>query len=77
MIDYREYDKAVVVSGDGDFYCLVNYLYVKNKLKMVLAPNRQKYSGLLKRAGREKLEFFNKLETVLGYEKAPHKDETM
>ena len=77
MIDYREYDQAVIVSGDGDFYCLVNYFYVKNKLKVVLAPNKQKYSGLLKKAAREKLEFFNKLEETLRYEKAPHKDETM
>jgi len=77
MMDYRDYDQAVIVSGDGDFYCLVNYFYLKNKLKVVLAPNKQKYSGLLKKAAREKLEFFNKLETTLRYEKAPHKDETM
>lgn len=26
MIEYKKYDKAIIVSGDGDFYCLVDYL---------------------------------------------------
>ena len=26
MIEYSNYDKALIVSGDGDFYCLVDYL---------------------------------------------------
>jgi uncharacterized LabA/DUF88 family protein len=41
------YDKAVVVSGDGDFFCLVEYLDQQNKLLNLLAPNWQ-YSSLLK-----------------------------
>lgn len=39
------YDKAIVVSGDGDFYCLVEYLDEQNKLLKVLTPNSH-YSGL-------------------------------
>lgn len=27
MIDYNKYDKAIIVTSDGDFYCLVRYLY--------------------------------------------------
>jgi uncharacterized LabA/DUF88 family protein len=41
------YDKAVVVSGDGDFFSLVEYLDQQNKLLHLLAPNWQ-YSSLLK-----------------------------
>lgn len=44
---YTKYDKAVIVSGDGDFYCLIEYLVQKNKLHSVLVPN-QKFSKLLK-----------------------------
>ncbi len=33
------YDKAVIVSGDGDFYCIVEYLADKGKLETLLAPN--------------------------------------
>lgn len=39
------YQKAVIVSGDGDFYCLVEYLGQQQKLLMLLAPNAQ-YSNL-------------------------------
>ncbi len=46
-IQFANYDKAIIVSGDGDFACLVEFLVDKNKLLHVLAPNR-KYSKLLK-----------------------------
>lgn len=45
MKDFATYDKAIVVSGDGDFYCLVEYLDEQKKLLKILAPTR-KYSGL-------------------------------
>jgi len=61
MIDFEKYDKAVIVSNDGDFYCLVNYLYERKKLEMVLGPNYAKCSALLKKAAREKIAFMNNL----------------
>ena len=47
MIEFPHYDKAVVVSGDGDFHCLIEYLEEKGKLGRVIIPNRKKYSQLL------------------------------
>jgi len=47
MIQYREYSKAIIVSGDGDFFCLVEYLVNQNKLLHLLTPNK-KYSRLFK-----------------------------
>ncbi len=47
MIEFPNYDKAIVVSGDGDFYCLVEYLEQKTKLLYILAPNIH-YSKLYK-----------------------------
>ncbi|MBA2279012.1 NYN domain-containing protein [Candidatus Saccharibacteria bacterium] len=41
------YHKAVVVSGDGDFYSMIEYLDQKQKLHKLLTPNWQ-YSSLLK-----------------------------
>jgi len=46
MIEYPNYDKAIIVSGDGDFHCLIEYLTGKNKLLRVIVPNRKKYSRL-------------------------------
>ena len=47
MKELPNYDKAILVSGDGDFYGLIEYLKDNQKLLKVLAPNRQ-YSSLLK-----------------------------
>jgi len=48
MIEMDNFDKAVLVSGDGDFHCLVEYLESRDKLKGLLVPNRQ-YSILFKK----------------------------
>ena len=48
MIEYPNYEKAVIVSGDGDFYCLVEYLEKNMKLGKIIVPNRQ-YSSLLRK----------------------------
>jgi len=48
MKELPHYDKAVVVSGDGDFYSLVEYLEQQGKLLKLLAPSGH-YSGLYNR----------------------------
>ncbi len=48
MKEKNNYDKAIIVSGDGDFYCLIEYLDEQGKLAKVLAPNGH-YSGLFNR----------------------------
>lgn len=47
MKELPKYDKAVIVSGDGDFFGLVEYLAGEGKLEKILTPN-QRYSTLLK-----------------------------
>jgi len=70
MIEYKNYSQAVIVTGDGDFTCLVNYLKDRNKLKTVLVPNEQKYSSLLRKAGEGKyIAFMNNLKKKLAYKK--------
>jgi uncharacterized LabA/DUF88 family protein len=43
----NSYDHCLVVSGDGDFACLFEYLTEMGKLQSILVPNST-YSGLLK-----------------------------
>ena len=70
MIEYKNYDKAVIVTGDGDFYCLINYLLEKKKLEAALIPNQLKYSALLKiKIFRPYLRFMNDLRDKLVYKK--------
>jgi len=40
----------VIVTGDGDFHCLVKYLKEQGKLLNLLVPNRYKYSTLLRQS---------------------------
>lgn len=47
-IEYNNYDKAVFVSGDGDFYCLYRYLKEKRKLGKIIIPNPKSESSLLR-----------------------------
>lgn len=79
MIDYKAYDKAVIVSGDGDFYCLAKYFIENNKLKALLIPNEEQFSALLYfKIFRPYLRYMNDLEQKLAYKKErPHKDETL
>jgi len=52
MIEYSNYDKAIIASGDGDFCCLIEYLEKKDKLLHVIIPNSRKYSALLRKYER-------------------------
>ena len=49
MIGLKNFNKAVIVTGDGDFHCLVEYLTKHNKLKKLLVPNRHAFSSLLRK----------------------------
>lgn len=76
-LEMHEYDAAVIVSSDGDFYSLVQYLYEIGKLKVVLSPDKEHCSTLLKRAAKEKIWFMKNLRILLEYKrKTPPRDGT-
>ncbi len=64
----NDYRTAVVVSGDGDFLCLYDYLEEKQKLGKILVPNKYKYSKLLK-PYLYKIDFVSTKQSKLGYKK--------
>lgn len=47
-IEYDNYDKAVIVAGDGDYYCLHDFLEKNKKLHNIIIPNAKTESSLLK-----------------------------
>ena len=49
MIEFPNYGKAMIVSGDGDFHCLIKHLENAGKLLHILIPNPRKYSALLRK----------------------------
>jgi len=48
IINIDRYNKALIVSGDGDFHCLIEYLDENHKLEKILTPNKR-YSSLLRK----------------------------
>lgn len=73
MINYPKYDKAIIVSGDGDFLCLIEYLEKHRKLGKVVISNKWNYSSLLEKYAayfvnvndlRKKLSYSHKKQTA-------------
>ena len=70
MIDFKNYEKAVIVTGDGDFYCLIKHLISEDKLQILLIPNQFKFSALLKlKEFGPFLRYMNELKDRLSYKK--------
>jgi uncharacterized LabA/DUF88 family protein len=67
MIEFINYDKALIVTSDGDFACLVKYLMGQNKLLRVLAPARANCSRLLRKTAGAKIDFLDELKDKLQY----------
>jgi len=67
MIELNNFDQAVIVSSDGDFYCLVKYLYEQGKLSRVISPDVKNCSKLLKKTAKEKIVFMDNLRNKLEY----------
>ena len=77
MIDFQNYHQAIIITGDGDFYCLVRYLDLKDKLCRVLAPSSKNCSSLLRRIAGKKIVFVSDLRPKIEYKKKePHADGT-
>lgn len=70
MKEIKQYDKAIIVSGDGDFYSLAEYLEEQGKLAHILTPNWQ-FSQLLNQFD-SRLVRLDKLKHELQYRGARH-----
>jgi len=66
-IEYANYSRAIIVSGDGDFACLVQFLNDNDKLLHIFTPNG-KYSKLLRPYSKFIVEL-SRLRTSLEYQK--------
>ena len=65
----KKFDKALIISSDGDFYSLVRFLYNKDQLSCVMSPYIHTCSTLLKKMAREKIVFMDNLRGKLEYKK--------
>lgn len=72
MIDYSDFEKAVIVSGDGDYHCLIKYLMEQEKLEKVISPSPKGCSDLLKRLMGESnnIDFLSEKQAKLEFKKS-------
>jgi len=49
----EDFDKVVLVSGDGDYKKVVDYLVKKSKFEKILFPNKKFASSLYKKLGNK------------------------
>ena len=68
MIELNNFNKAIIITGDGDFCCLVKYLIEIKKLKILMIPDRINYSALF-REFRKDIIYMNELREKLRYKK--------
>ena len=69
MVEYENYDKALIVTGDGDLYCLVDYLAKNDKLLKLLIPNKNSFSSLFRKMMSYSA-FMNDLKGKLAYDRS-------
>ena len=50
MIEFLNFEKAIIVSNDGDFHCLIEYLIKKGKFLKLITPSTR-FSSLLRKFG--------------------------
>ncbi len=67
LIDEPDFNKIILVSGDGDYKKLVDYLLKKNKLAKVLFPNKKFASSLYKQFGSEYFDYLYNLKSYIEY----------
>jgi len=46
LIEKEKFDKVILVSGDGDYWRMVDYLITKGKFGKLLVPNKKSMSSL-------------------------------
>ncbi len=61
ILENKDFNKVIIVSGDGDYKKIVNFLIKKDKFEKILFPNKKFSSSLFKYLGTE---FFDYLENI-------------
>ena len=66
LIKINNYDKAIIVGGDGDYYFLAKYLLRNNKLHKILLPCKGDTSNLFKNdLFKNKIVYLSRLKDTL------------
>jgi uncharacterized LabA/DUF88 family protein len=65
LVDNHDFNKVLLISGDGDYKKLVQYLISKDKFRKILFPNKKYASSLYKELGSEYFDYLENLKTYI------------
>ena len=71
MYEQEDFDKVIIVAGDGDYKILVDFLIKKEKFKKILFPSKESASSLYKELGSEYFDYLDKEDIKSKIKKAP------
>ncbi len=75
----NKFDKAIIVSSDGDYAGLVKFLKERGKLKIILSPHTKDLCSILLKRTDAPIAYLNDQRSILQVqkEKAPDADKTV
>jgi len=62
----ESFDKIVLVSGDGDYKMLVDFLIIEGRFKKILFPNKNFASSLYKKITRVYFDYLINVKHLIG-----------
>ena len=67
LIDDKDLGNIILVSGDGDYRKVIDYLITKDKFKKILFPNKKFASSLYKDLGSEYFDYLSNIRKYIEY----------
>ncbi len=71
MYKKEKFNKIILVSGDGDYKMMVDFLIHENKFKKILFPNKQYASSLYKKIPSKYYDYLDNIDIVNKIKKGP------
>jgi uncharacterized LabA/DUF88 family protein len=71
MYKREDFDQIILISGDGDYKNMVDFLIEEKKFKKILFPNRKYASSLYKKLGSEYFDFLENEDIKNKIKRAP------
>ena len=62
----EDFEKVILVSGDGDYKLLVDFLIEEKRFGKLLFPNKKFASSLYKKLGSERFDYLENVKDKIG-----------
>ena len=73
LIENKNFSKIILVSGDGDYKKVIDYLIKGDRFEKILFPNKDFASSLYKKLGAERFDYLDNIKSYIQYERKQKK----